>query len=70
MSVQTLIIASPGMRAPLHEYANVSPARNCVVRASAGMVTALAGGGTGIAQTKQHCFYYVKVDNANHTINY
>ena len=56
MSVQTLIIASPGMRAPLHEYANVSPARNWAVRASAGMVTAFTGGGTGVAQTKQNCF--------------
>ena len=63
MSVQTLIIASSGMRAPLHEYANVSPARNWVVRASAGMVTAFTGGGTGVAQTKQHCFYYEKVDS-------
>ena len=41
-SVHVFISAVLGMRAPLHEYMNESPARNWSVRAVVGMVTALA----------------------------
>ena len=42
VSVHVLICPPAGMRSPLQEYSNVSPARNCAIRALAGMVTALA----------------------------
>ena len=54
VSVHVLIIPPAGIRSPLQEYSNVSPARNCVVRALAGMVTALAWGATGVSQTKSN----------------
>jgi len=41
VSVHILIVGSFGRRAPLQEYWIEAPARYCVVRASAGMVTAL-----------------------------
>ena len=53
LSVHMLICPLAGMRLPLHEYSNVSPARNCAVRALAGIVTALAGAATGTSQTEQ-----------------
>ena len=42
VSEHVLVSAVVGMRPPLHEYMNESPARNWSVRAVAGMVTALA----------------------------
>ena len=52
MSVHILICPAAGIRSPLHEYMNKSPASHCRVRASVGMVTALACAATGVAQTK------------------
>ena len=42
LSVHMLTCPVAGTRLPLHEYSNMSPARNCAVRALAGTVTALA----------------------------
>ena len=42
LSVHMLICPVDGTRLPLHEYSNMSLARNCAVRALAGTVTALA----------------------------
>ena len=53
LSVHMLICPVAGRRLPLHEYSNVSPARNCAVRALAGIVIALACAAIGASQTKQ-----------------